>query len=89
MEKRYRIEYSKKAIKELGKLDPQISRKITKWLSNHVDESLNPRQYGSPIKGNKAEWRYRVGNYRILVDIYDDKAIIFTLEVGHRKEIYK
>ena len=40
--------------------------------------------------GNKTGlWRYRIGNYRVIADINDDRCIILALEVGHRKDIYK
>ena len=35
------------------------------------------------------EWSYRVGDYRIIADIQDDKILILITEVGHRREIYK
>ncbi len=33
-------------------------------------------------------WRYRIGNYRVIVQIVDDELVIATLEVGHRRDIY-
>nr|WP_277988961.1 type II toxin-antitoxin system RelE/ParE family toxin [Enterococcus sp. MJM16] len=34
------------------------------------------------------QWRYRIGNYRVIVNINDNELIVLTLEVGHRREIY-
>lgn len=34
------------------------------------------------------KWRYRIGNYRVIAKIDDEKLIVLTLEVGHRKNIY-
>jgi mRNA interferase RelE/StbE len=45
--------------------------------------------YGKALQGNRDDqWRYRVGDYRILAKIDDDVVIITVVEVGHRKEIY-
>jgi len=34
-------------------------------------------------------WKYRVGNYRLICKIEDDRLIVLVLRVGHRKEIYR
>ena len=50
----------------------------------------NPRYSGKSLIGSKTGlWRYRIGNYRVIADINDDRCIILALEVGHRKDIYK
>ena len=49
-----------------------------------------PQIFGKSLKGNKAGlWRYRIGNYRLICEIIDNKLIILVLTVGHRWEIYK
>lgn len=49
-----------------------------------------PQIFGKGLKGNKAGlWRYRIGNYRLICEIIDNKLIILVLTVGHRREIYK
>ena len=54
---------------------------------NHTD---NPRQHGKGLTANySGELRYRVGNYRILANIYDDEIVIEVFAVGYRKDIYK
>lgn len=48
-----------------------------------------PQIFGKSLKGNKAGlWRYRIGNYRLICEIIDNKLIILVLTVGHRREIY-
>ena len=50
---------------------------ILNWIGKNLEGCENPRQHGKPLVGNNAGvWRYRVGNYRILADILDDKLII-------------
>ena len=49
-----------------------------------------PQIFGKSLKGNKAGlWRYRIGNYRLICEIIDNKLIILVLTIGHRREIYK
>ena len=34
------------------------------------------------------EWRYRIGDYRIIAEIQEEKIVILILDIGHRKSIY-
>nr|CBI77786.1 conserved hypothetical protein [Bartonella rochalimae ATCC BAA-1498] len=48
------------------------------------------RAIGKPLRGQLSGlWRYRVGDYRILCDLYDKELVVLVLAVGHRKNIYK
>ena len=86
----YKVEFTKNAKKALKKIDKKDSAKILIWMKKNLENCENPRQYGKPLKGTLSElWRYRVGNYRILADINDDKILISVVDVGHRKEIYE
>ena len=87
---RYKVELSKEAKRDLRKLDPHTSLMITDWLRKNLEGCENPRAFGKPLKGTyKGEWRYRVGDYRIISEIKDDKILILVTAVGHRSEIYK
>ncbi|WP_019785104.1 type II toxin-antitoxin system RelE family toxin [Streptococcus sobrinus] len=85
----YQVRYSKKAQKQIKKLDKSVQRFLFSWIDKHIDGSDNPRQFGKDLSGNHAEWRYRIGDYRLICDIEDDKLIILALEFGHRRDIYK
>ena len=86
----YQVRYSKKAQKQIKKLDKSVQRFLFSWIDKHIDGSDNPRQLGKGLSGNHArEWRYRIGDYRLICDIEDDKLIILALEFGHRRDIYK
>lgn len=85
----YRVEYSKKAQKQIKKLDKQIQRLLFGWIDKHLEGTDNPRSSGKGLTGDHAnEWRYRIGDYRLICDIQDDKMIILALEFGHRKDVY-
>lgn len=72
--------------KQLKKLDPFVEGKIKRYLTSVVD---NPRAKGKALVANRAgQWRYRVGDYRVIVHIKDAELIILGLEVGHRRDIY-
>lgn len=87
---KYQIVYTQGYIKQFSKLDKQVQLNVNNWIKKHILSSEDPRNYGKPLECNfKDYWRYRIGDYRLLVKIVDDKAIIFAIKIGHRKEIYK
>ncbi|MBQ7560401.1 MAG: type II toxin-antitoxin system RelE/ParE family toxin [Synergistaceae bacterium] len=87
---RYTVELTDKARKLLDKMDPQVSRRIRKWINDNLEGCENPRKYGKALTGKlKGYWRYETGNYRIIADIRDNKLIILITKIGHRREIYR
>ena len=85
----YKVEYAPLAIKQLKKMDKHISALIIGWIEKNLVGCENPRQYGKGLVANRSgEWRYRIGDYRILADIQDDKLVILIITVGHRREVY-
>ena len=82
------IELEDRAIKELSKLEKQTQYKIINYLKARI---LNdPRNFGKPLLYNKfGLWRYRVGDYRIICKIEDQRLSILIVSVAHRKNIYK
>ena len=86
----YRVVFSKTALKMMEKLDPHVSALIIGWIRKNLEGCTDRRAHGKPLKGNrKGEWRYRIGNYRVLAEIREAEILIYVLEVGHRKDIYK
>ena len=87
---KYTVEYTKWAIKQLKKLDKQTSALLLGWIEKNLVDCDNPRQFGKGLTANrKGEWRYRIGDYRLVADIQDDKIVILILNIGHRRDIYK
>ena len=80
----YNVEFSKTAEKQLYKLGKEIQLRIISTL-----ERIRIRPY-SHIKKlvGVPYFRLRVGDYRVILDIRDDKLVIFVIEIGHRKSIY-
>jgi mRNA interferase RelE/StbE len=60
------------------------------FFRNRVAITEDPRMIGKALKGDKGElWRYRIGDYRAICRIEDERLVVLVLEVGHRKEIYR
>lgn len=85
----FQVIYTAKALKSLTKLDKTQARFIISWIEKNLINCTNPRFTGKSVKGNLADWRYRVGNYRILCNILEDTITIEVINIGHRKDIYK
>jgi mRNA interferase RelE/StbE len=87
---KYSVEYTKVAVKQLKKMDKKIAAFILSYIEEKLLDCDNPRVFGKALQGNlNNKWRYRVGDYRILAKIEDEKVVITVVEVGHRKDIYK
>ena len=85
----WKLAFSKKADKQLSKLNPGVRRVIVSWLLKNLDGCDDPRALGKALKGNRSgAWRYRIGDYRVLCEIRDDELLVLALEIGHRRNIY-
>ena len=85
----YTLQPTPRFVKQFKKLDPFTQKQIKKYLDNVVKNGANPKSKGKGLTANRTgQWRYRIGNYRVLVNINDNELIVPTLEVGHRREIY-
>jgi mRNA interferase RelE/StbE len=86
----WRVEISRSAEKQIQKLDRTAQGLIVRFLRERVQATDNPRQWGKPLLGDKGGlWRYRVGDYRLICDIQDERVTVLVLRVGHRKDVYR
>ena len=86
----FRVEYSKAALKQLKRMDRFDARLVTSWIGKNLEGCEDPRAYGKGLTANRSgEWRYRVGNYRILCNIQDEVLVIEVFAVGHRSSVYR
>ena len=84
------VEFQKSAANQLRALDSAVQRRIVRYLRERVLAADNPRKFGKALTGDKGGlWRYRVGNYRIICKLEDDRLVVLVLEVGHRRGIYR
>ena len=84
------VELAPAAVKEIDKLDPQVSQRIRRFLVR-LSSLENPRGLVEALHGSKlgALWKYRVGDFRLICSIEDDRLIVLVLRVGNRREISK
>lgn len=88
--KKYQILTTPKFDKAIKKLDLVTRATIKKWIDNNLVNTTNPRLHGKALRGDfTGKWRYRVGKYRLIAAIQDNKLIILMLTVGIRNEVYK
>ena len=86
---KYHVVFTEQAKKALKKLDRYTASLIVGWMEKNLEGCENPRQHGKGLTANRSgQWRYRVGDYRIIAEIQDAKIIILVLNIGHRSEIY-
>lgn len=83
------IDFDRHAFKALSKLDAVVQKRIVRFL-NDLELVDDPRQQGKALTGKfKGLWRYRVGDYRLICNIEDEKIVILVLDVAHRNQVYK
>lgn len=84
----YEVEYTKTAVKQLKKMDKKIVAFILSYIEDKLVDCNDPRAYGKSLQGNhRDKWRYRVGAYRILAKIEDEKVVVTVVEIGHRRDV--
>lgn len=83
----YSISYIPSAAEAVRKLDRPTARRLLNAIGKLAEE---PRPAGCiQLKGGDGEFRIRVGDFRIIYDVYDDELIVLVLRVGHRREVYR
>lgn len=84
------IEFLPQAAKELRKLDPLVAARIITTLEERIAPLDDPRALGSALAGEHAGfWRWRIGDYRVVARIEDERLLILVVRVGHRREVYR
>ncbi len=83
----YNIEFSSEAERFLEKTDAKTSLRIATAVGKL---STDPRPVGcKKMVGTKAEYRIRIGNYRVVYQIRKKVLMVFVIRIGHRKDIYR
>jgi mRNA interferase RelE/StbE len=87
----YRVEHTDAFARDLRKLDRVAARRILAFLATRIDGHSDPRRYGRALTGAALGglWRYRVGDYRVIVDIRDDALIVLAIHTDHRSGVYR
>ena len=87
----WQIEFDPDALKDLRKIDKPIQIRLVGFLRTRVSSLTNPRDIGEALSGQRLGnyWKYRVGDWRIICDIQDQKILVRVLRIGNRREDYR
>jgi len=85
------IDFDPRAKRELKQLDPQVSHRLSRFLFQRIAPLEDPRSIGQALKGTEFGdlWKYRVGDYRIIVSIEDKRVRILVVRIGNGREVYR
>ncbi|CAD5898211.1 type II toxin-antitoxin system RelE family toxin [Carnobacterium maltaromaticum] len=90
MNKKYKVEFGKDSQKVLKKMDKYQASLIMGWIKKNLVDCENPYSHGKALVANHNDkWCYRIGDYRLVVNIEEELVVILILTIGHRKDIYK
>ena len=86
----WQVEIAETAQKQLKKMDRQVQSEILRYLRERICTAENPRRYGAPLRKElSGRWKYRVGSYRLICEIQDDKVLVLVLMAVHRSKVYE
>lgn len=87
----WQIEFDPDALKELKKLDRPIQQRLVVFLRDRLSPLDDPRSIGEALSGARlgSYWKYRVGDWRIVCDIQDQRIVVRVLRIGNRREVYR
>ena len=84
------IEYAESVQKPVSKLDPQTRKRIRSYLENKIAKLDDVRSQGKALTGPLSGlWRYRVGDYRIICEIIDQRLVVLVVKIDHRSSVYR
>ena len=86
----WRIELSATTRKQLRKMGRDDAVAILRYLRQRIATDEDPRRFGDPLRKELTGlWKYRVGDWRVICDIQDEKVVVLVLRVGHRGQVYR
>ena len=80
---KYSIQYEKKCLKYLKRLDKHTQLRILKAINDLPNGDVKK------VQGKTDDYRLRVGDYRIIFDKDDEKLVIYIIEIAPRGDVYK
>jgi mRNA interferase RelE/StbE len=85
------VEFLPEAARELRRLDRQLAARLLRFLDERVRRAEDPRSIGEPLRGERlgAYWKYRVGDYRLICSIHDQRIVVTVVRIGHRSDVYR
>lgn len=86
----YHVQLTNRAKKQLGELEKKTFALVASFI-DQLDGCDDPRALpnAKKLEGVEDGWRWRIGSYRILGTIDDDRVIIELFRIGHRRDVYR
>lgn len=82
----YRVDFTTAAARQVKKL-PKLAR--DRILNAIADLGEDPRPHGvTKLAGEQTAWRIRIGEYRVIYDVFDAELVVSVVRAGHRREVY-
>lgn len=86
---KYSVRTTDRFDRQFKKLDRYTMVMIKKWIDTRLDGCEDPRSFGKGLTADRSgQWRYRIGDYRLICKIDDNELVILALEIGHRSKVY-
>lgn len=83
----YQVIIKRKSQKQLGRIQKEDRERITAAV---FELSENPRPVGyRKLRHREAEWRIRIGDYRVIYGIDDERRVVEVLDIAHRRDVYR
>ena len=83
----YKVELTRSAEKDLRRIDKRYISRIFAAVESLEEE---PRPVGcTKLSGSDHTYRIRVGSYRVIYEIEDDRLVVLVIKIGHRKDVYQ
>lgn len=81
------IEFAPGADRQLRTLTDQVQRRIIIAIAALAND---PRPHGwEKLSGEESLYRIRIGDYRVIYQVSDEKLLVLIVRVGHRRDIYR
>ncbi len=85
---KWQVFFDPAAEKQFSKLATSAQRDLEKYIGKNLESEEDPRRFGKPYLSLKGAWRYRIGDYRLVCLIQNEKLIVLVVKVGHRRDVY-
>lgn len=87
----WKVELSAHAERLVSDLDVSIRKRILNFLFGWLVQIEDPRSIGHALQGQRFGklWRYRVGDYRLICEIQDDRLVVLVIKIGHRRDVHR
>ena len=85
------IEFDPGAVDDLKKLHRPVQTRLLFFLRTRVAALDNPRNIGMALSGARLGnyWKYRVGDWRLICDIQDERIVVRVLRIGNQRDVYR